>query len=147
MRSMKKLKTSLVLLLLISFTSISIAAPGKYKQVEQGDTVPFAGWCFDKEASAQILVDKEFQEKQCKLKTNRALQIQFAKYDLELGKLKAEMNYEVGTRDTTIEALKKENLKLEQVIIENSNNDWYLFASIGLVAGSLLTIAIVELAR
>lgn len=147
MRSMKRLKTSLVLLLLISFTSISIAAPGKYKQVEQGDTVPFAGWCFDKEASAQILADKEFQEKQCKLKTNRALQIQFAKYDLELGKLKAEMNYEVGTRDTTIEALKKENLKLEQVIIENSNNDWYLFASIGFVAGSLLTVAIVELAR
>lgn len=144
---MKRLKTSLVLLLLISFTSISIAAPGKYKQVEQGDTVPFAGWCFDKEASAQILADKEFQEKQCKLKTNRALQIQFAKYDLELGKLKAEMNYEVGTRDTTIEALKKENLKLEQVIIENSNNDWYLFASIGFVAGSLLTVAIVELAR
>ena len=147
MRSMKRLKTSLVLLLLISFTSISIAAPGKYKQVEQGDTVPFAGWCFDKEASAQILADKEFQEKQCKLKTNRALQIQFAKYDLELGKLKAEMKYEVGTRDTTIEALKKENLKLEQVIIENSNNDWYLFASIGFVAGSLLTVAIVELAR
>lgn len=147
MRSMKKLKTSLVLLLLISFTSISIAAPGKYKQVEQGDTVPFSGWCFDKEASAQILADKEFQEKQCKLKTNRALQIQFAKYDLELGKLKAEMNYEVGTRDTTIEALKKENLKLEQVIIENSNNDWYLFASIGFVAGSLLTVAIVEFAR
>lgn len=144
---MKKLKTSLVLLLLISFTSISIAAPGKYKQVEQGDTVPFTGWCFDKEASAQILADKEFQEKQCKLKTNRALQIQFAKYDLELGKLKAEMNYEVGTRDTTIEALKKENLKLEQVIIENSNNDWYLFASIGFVAGSLLTVAIVEFAR
>ena len=57
------------------------------------------------------------------------------------------MNYEVGTRDTTIEALKKENLKLEQVIIENSNNDWYLFASIGFVAGSLLTVAIVELAR
>lgn len=147
MRSMKRLKTSLVLLLLISFTNISVAAPGKYKQVEQGDTVPFAGWCFDKEASAQILADKEFQEKQCKLKTNRALQIQFAKYDLELGKLKAEMNYEVGTRDTTIEALKKENLKLEQVIIENSNNDWYLFASIGFVAGSLLTVAIVELAR
>jgi hypothetical protein len=144
---MKKLKTSLVLLLLISFTSISIAAPGKYKQVEQGDAVPFTGWCFDKEASAQILADKEFQEKQCKLKTNRALQIQFAKYDLELGKLKAEMNYEVGTRDTTIKALKKENLKLEQVIIENSNNDWYLFASIGFVAGSLLTVAIVELAR
>ena len=145
MKSMRRLKTSLALLLLISFTSISIAAPGKYKQVEQGDTVPFAGWCFDKEASAQILADKEFQEKQCKLKTNRALQIQFAKYDLEVGKLKAEMTYEVGTRDTTIVALKKENLKLEQVIIDSSNAHWYLFTSIGFVLGTVLTIATVEL--
>ena len=145
MKSMRRLKTSLALLLLISFTSISIAAPGKYKQVEQGDTVPFSGWCFDKEASAQILADKELQEKQCKLKTNRALQIQFAKYDLEVGKLKAEMTYEVGTRDTTIDALKKENLKLEQVIIDSSNTHWYLFTSIGFVLGTVLTIATVEL--
>ena len=147
MRSMKRLKASLALLLLISFTSISIAAPGKYKQVEQGGIVPFAGWCFDEEASAHILADKEFQEKQCKLKTDRALQIQFANYDLELGKLRADMKYEVGTRDTTIEALKKENLKLEDTIIENSNADWHLFASIGFVTGSLLTIVIVGLAN
>ena len=144
MKSMRRLKTSLALLLLISFTSISIAAPGKYKQVEQGDAVPFSGWCFDKEASAQILADKEFQEKQCKLKTDRALQIQFANYDLEIGKLKADMTYEVGTRDTTIEALKKENSKLEQVIIDSSNTHWHVFASLGFVAGVILTVVIVE---
>mgnify|MGYP001298954023 CR=1 FL=1 len=147
MRSMRRLKTSLALLLLISFSSVALAAPGKYKRVEQGDTVPFAGWCFDAEASAQILADKEFQEKQCKLKTERSLQLQLAKHSLELGKLAADMAYEVGTRDTTIEALKKENLKLEEVIIQNSNSDWPLFASIGFVVGSLLTVTIVELAR
>ena len=144
---MKKLKTSLVLLLLISFTSISIAAPGKYKQVEQGDTVPFAGWCFDKEASAQILADKEFEGKQCKLKIDKALQIQIANHDLEVGKLKAEMTYDIGTRDTTIEALKKENLKLEQVIIDSSNTHWYAFASIGFVAGVVLTVVVVEIVK
>ena len=147
MRSMKRLKTSLVLLLLISFTSISIAAPGKYKQVEQGDTVPFAGWCFDRDASAQILADKELQGKQCKLKTDRALQIQFAKYNLELGKLKADLTYEVDTRDTTIEAMKKENLKLEDIIVENTNQDWYFFSSVGFVIGSLTTVVLMELAR
>ena len=147
MRSMKKLKTSLVLLLLISFTSISVAAPGKYKQVEQGDTVPFAGWCFDKEASAQILADKEFQEKQCKLKIDKALQMQVANHDLQVGKLKAEMTYDIGTRDTTIEALKKENLKLEQVIIDSSNTHWYAFTSIGFVTGVILTIVVVEIAK
>ena len=147
MRSMKRLKTSLVLLLLISFTSISIAAPGKYKQVEQGDTVPFAGWCFDREASAQILADKELQGKQCKLKTDRALQIQFAKYNLELGKLKANLTYEVDTRDTTIVALKKENLKLEDIIVENTNQDWYFFSSVGFVVGSLTAVVLMELAR
>tara|TARA_R110000765_G_scaffold260625_2_gene360801 strand:+ start:691 stop:1125 length:435 start_codon:yes stop_codon:yes gene_type:complete len=144
---MKRLKTSLVLLLLISFTSISIAAPGKYKQVEQGDTVPFAGWCFDRDASAQILADKELQGKQCKLKTDRALQIQFAKYNLELGKLKADLTYEVGTRDTTIEAMKKENLKLEDIIVENTNQDWYFFSSVGFIVGSLTAIVLVELTR
>lgn len=147
MRSMKRLKTSLVLLLLISFTSISIAAPGKYKQVEQGDTVPFAGWCFDRDASAQILADKELQGKQCKLKTDRALQIQFAKYNLELGKLKADLTYEVSTRDTTIEAMKKENLKLEDIIVENTNQDWYFFSSVGFVIGSLTAVVLMELAR
>lgn len=145
MRSMKRSKTSLVLLLLISLTSISLATPGKYKQVEQGDTVPFAGWCFDREASAQILADKELQQKRCKLKTDRALQIQFANYDLELGKLKADMKYEVGTRDTTIEALKKENLKLEQVIIDSSNTHWYLFATGGFVIGVITTVAVINL--
>ena len=147
MRSMKRLKTSLVLLLLISFTSISIAAPGKYKQVEQGDTVPFAGWCFDRDASAQILADKELQEKQCKLKTDRALQIQLAKYNLEIGKLKADLTYEVSTRDTTIEAMKKENLKLEDIIVENTNQDWYFFSSVGFIVGSLTAIVLVELTR
>ena len=147
MRSMKRLKTSLVLLLLISFTSISIAAPGKYKQVEQGDTVPFAGWCFDRDASAQILADKELQGKQCKLKTNRALQIQLAKYNLETGKLKADLTYEVSTRDTTIEAMKKENLKLEDIIVENTNQDWYFFSSVGFVIGSLTAVVLMELAR
>jgi hypothetical protein len=147
MKLMKRLKTSLALLLLISFTSISVAAPGKYKQVEQGDTVPFSGWCFDREASAQILADKEFQEKQCKLKTNRALQIQLAKHELDIGRLKADMTYEVGTRDTTIEALKKENLKLEQVIIDSSNADWHVIASLGFVAGAILTVVVLETAR
>ena len=147
MRSMKRLKTSLALLLLISFTSISIAAPGKYKQVEQGDTVPFAGWCFDKEASAQILADKEFQEKQCKLKIDKALQMQVANHDLQVGKLKAEMTYDIGTRDTTIETLKKENLKLEKVIIDSSNTHWYAFTSIGFVTGVILTIVVVEIAK
>ena len=147
MRSMKRLKTSLVLLLLISFTSISIAAPGKYKQVEEGDTVPFAGWCFDRDASAQILADKDLQGKQCKLKTDRALQVQFAKYNLELGKLKADLTYEVSTRDTTIEAMKKENLKLEDIIVENTNQDWYFFSSVGFVVGSLTAIVLVELTR
>jgi allophanate hydrolase subunit 1 len=54
------------------------------------------------------------------------------------------MKYEVGTRDTIIEALKEENLKLEKVIIDSSNTHWHVFASLGFVAGAILTIVIVE---
>ena len=147
MRSVKKLKTSLALLLMISFSTAIASPPGRYVYLERGQMIPWAGWCFDRDASAQILADKQFQEKQCRLKIDRALQMQLAKNDLELGKLRADMIYEVSTRDTTIEALKKENLKLEEIVIENSNSDWHLFASLGFVAGSLLTITIVELAK
>ena len=36
------------------------------------------------------------------------------------------------------------NLKLEKVIIDSSNTHWHVFASLGFVAGAILTIVIVE---
>ena len=139
MRSMKSLKTSLVLLLILSVPTTTFANPGKYVNLEKGQPVPWKAWCFDAVAAANIVADKELSEKKCQLKINKEKEIQKAKFDLEIGKLQAEMDYEVKTRQTTIDSLKKENLELEQVIIDNSNPDWLQTFVMGTLAGALTT--------
>ena len=52
----------MVLLLTISFTTVALASPGKYVQLEKGQTIPWAGWCFDGQAMAELVAEKELQE-------------------------------------------------------------------------------------
>ena len=146
MKSMKRLKTSLVLLLVLSIPTTSLANPGKYVNLNQGQPVPWRAWCFDEVAIANIISEKELAQKKCELKINKEKEIQKAKFDLDIGKLQAEMNYEVNTREATIESLKKENLKLEQIIIDNSNPDALTMISVGVAIGALTTVAIMGLA-
>ena len=143
---MKRLKTSLVLLLVLSIPTTSLANPGKYVNLNQGQPVPWRAWCFDEVAIANIISEKELAQKKCELKINKEKEIQKAKFDLDIGKLQAEMNYEVNTREATIESLKKENLKLEQIIIDNSNPDALTMISVGVAIGALTTVAIMGLA-
>ena len=147
MRSMKKLKTSLVLVLMIGLSSPSIASPGKFVNLEKGQPVQWRAWCFDEVAIANIISEKELAQKQCELKINKEKELQKAQFDLDIGKLQAEMDYEIGTRQATIESLKKENLKLEQIIIDNSNPDALTMISVGIAIGALTTAAIMGLAQ
>jgi len=147
MRSIKKLRTSLVLLLILSVPTSLLANPGKYVNLEKGQPVQWRAWCFDEVAIANIISEKELAQKQCELKINKEKELQKAQFDLDLGKLQAEMDYEIGTRQATIESLKKENLKLEQIIIDNSNPDALTMISIGIVIGALTTVAVMGLAQ
>lgn len=144
MRLTKKLKTCLVLLLTISFTTAALASPGKYVQLEKGQTIPWAGWCFDGQAMAELVAEKELQEQKCELYTLQELDQQKAKFDLEIGQLRASMDYEVSTRDVTIQALQEENLKIEQALIHETKFGWIAPASLGFVVGAL-TIFLVSL--
>ena len=60
-----------------------------------------------------------------------------AAYNLDLGKLKAEMQYEIQTRQDTIDALKVENLKIEEALIHEQKFGWVAPASIGVIIGAL----------
>ena len=137
MRLTRKLKTCLALLLILSFTSLSLAAPGKYAQLKKGEKIPWAGWCFDGEAMAQIVADKELAEQKCELHTMQELDQQKAVFDLKIGQLTASMDYEIETRDATIEALKKENLKIEEALIHEQNFGWITPATFGIITGAL----------
>lgn len=147
MKLTKRLRTSLVLFLILNLSTTALANPGKYVNLEKGQPVPWKAWCFDETASANIIAEKELAEKKCQLKVSKEKEIQKAEFDLQIGKLKAEMDYEVNTRQATIESLKKENLKLEQIIIDDSNPDWLTLVSIGFASGVLTAVAIMGLTQ
>jgi len=134
----------LVLLLSLSLASASLASPGKYIQLQEGEVIPWKGWCFDGQAMAELVAEKEMREQKCELHTMQELDQQKAKYDLQIGQLRATMDYEIETRDVTIMALKEENIKMEQALIHNSNFGWVAPASIGFLVGAL-TIFLVTL--
>ena len=113
MRLIRKLKTYLASLVLISFVAPAYANPGKYTQVDKGSTVPFSGYCFDHVASAHILANREIKEQWCKDKTDKSLAAQKAAFELEIGKLISENEYQKTANIKTIEALKEENLNIK----------------------------------
>ena len=132
----------MALLLILSFTSVSLASPGKYVQLNKGQQIPWKGWCFDGEAMAQIVAEKELAEQKCELHTMQELEQQKAVFDLKIGQLTASMDYEVSTRDVTIQALQEENLKIEEALIHHEKFGWIPPASIGLIVGALVAFLV-----
>ena len=144
MRLTKKLKTCLVLLLILSLSATALAMPGKYVQLGKGQIMPWSGWCFDGQAMAEIVAGKELAEQKCELHTMQELEQQKAKFDLEIGQLQASMEYEISTRDVAIQALQEENLKIENALIHHNKFGWIPAASIGILVGAL-TVFLVTL--
>ena len=137
MKLTKRLKTCLVLLLALSFSVPAIASPGKYAQLRKGQMIQWSGWCFDEEAMAHIITERESHVERCRLNLEKQAEELDASYNLEIGKLKAEMQYEIQTRQDAIEALKLENLKIETALIHEHKFGWVAPASIGALVGAL----------
>ncbi len=137
MKLTKRSKTCLVLLLILSFTTSAIANPGRYVQLKKDQTIPWAGWCFDQEAMAHLLAEKQSHIDRCRLNLERQAEELKASYSLEIGKLKAELEYEVQTRDVAIQSLQEENLKIENALIHEHKFGWIAPASIGFLVGAL----------
>ena len=144
MKLMKKLRPFLVLLLILSFVSVSVASPGKYARLNEGEVLPWDGWCFDGNAMAEIVADKELEQQRCELAVLKRLEEQQAKFDLQIGQLNATMEYEIQTRDTAIRSLQQENLKIEEALLHQNKFGWIAPASFGVIIGAL-TIFLVTL--
>ena len=137
-------KIFLVLLLLISFTTVSVASEPTIAKLSKGDKVPFQAWCFNVPAVAKLIADKESAEERCQLKTSEALERQKADFDFQLGSLAADLQYHKDVSAKTIEALQLENKELEAIALKRPNNYWYLFAGGGVVVGILTTVLVVH---
>ena len=144
MRLTTNLKTFLVSLLLISFTTATLAAEPTVAKLNEGERVPFEAWCFNLPATAKLVADKEGEPARCQLKISEALERQRADFDLELGSLKTDLQYHKDVSEKTIAALQLENQELEKIALDKPNNYWYLFASSGVVVGILTTVLVVH---
>ena len=148
MKSMRRLKVFLASLALTSFVVTSaFGMPGQYSKVKKGDISPFDGYCFDIFASAYIIADKETRDLWCTDKINKSLAIQKAEFDLRVGKLQAEFEYQKSVSEKTIDALREENLKLEGTALDAPNNYWYVFLGTGVLAGVVATLLVTQATR
>ena len=138
MKLTKKLKTCLVSFLILSFATVAIASPGKYVSLKKGDLVPWNGWCFDEKAVSELIVKKEIQQQRCELRVQLNVDKVVAEHNLEIGKLQAKLDYEVKTRDATIDALKEQNETLEKELIVVNEASIVVPASLGAIVGALI---------
>jgi hypothetical protein len=134
MKLTTNLKSFLVLLLLISFTTTSIAAEPTIAELSKGDEVPFKAWCFNVPAIAKLVADKESEEERCQLKLSEELEKQKADFDLQIGTLTADLEYHKEVSAKTILALETENQRLEEIALKRPNDYWYLWFGGGVVA-------------
>ena len=141
----KKLKAFLALLTLISFVSTTFAQDrldqeetGRYLNIEEGGTVPFAAWCFDETATAILLAKKQLHDEVCQLRLDSELALLNSKHQYELGSL----NLRLETLNKEYEQmilLKDEELqKLENAALKRPNSYWYLWFGGGVVATVLV---------
>ena len=143
MKLKTKLRNFLIFLTLTSFTLVAHAQGTGVVKVEQGSTVPFAGWCLTEPAMAKIIADKEQEEQRCQLRLGEQKEKLEAKFNLEIGDLKLRVESLEKELKDTITIKDQEIEKLEKIALDNPNNYWYLFTAGGFVIGVGTTVGIV----
>lgn len=147
---MYKILCCLVSFLVVSYTLPVYASPfepPKIAPVKKGEKAPFQGTIFNEAASAKIIVDLQNSEQQCQIKTNKELEKQQARHDLEMINLKAAKEA-TERREKEIVSLKNEQIKFLQeqnikVAKKEKNVPAIIAGSLagGVLAGVLLTVA------
>mgnify|MGYP001389794633 CR=1 FL=1 len=147
MRLGKKLKIPLVLLILISFSTQSLAQippqqKGKYTSLKQGEPAPFQAWCFDDVAAGTIFSALQHAKSVCDLEIRKQLGMQKAKFDLDIGKLNIRYDTLKKQNDALLLIKDEEIRKLEKAALKRPNEYWHWWALGGFSAGVVTAAAI-----
>ena len=134
MQFRKRSKNFLIFLILISFTSAQ-ASP-LVQRLKEGQSIPYNGWCFNDEAMAKIIADKEMEDQRCQLKLDKQREKLNAKYHLEVSNLDLRIQSLEDELDATVLIKNEEIRKLEKVALERPNDYWYFWASGGFLVGA-----------
>ena len=142
----KRLKKALALILLISFVSTTALAtpqPGRFSRVLKGNPAPFDSWCFDDIATAKIQVTAEFADARCRLRLDRELEKQRARYSLDIQNLNLRISSLVEENKNILTIKNQEIERLEAAALKRPGDYSVWWATGGVVVGVLSTIAIV----
>lgn len=127
-------------------SSLALAEPPKFSILAEQEPAPFEGVLFDPEATAVIMADKDFWQRECDLEIEFQLDQQGTKHQLALQNehirydaLKSETDLLITKKDLEIVALRETLQK------QSPSNHWLWFAG-GTAAGVVLTVAILNTA-
>lgn len=112
--------------------------------IKKGDPAPYDGLLLNKDAQIKILTEKQFAVKECEMKSSYELVKQKAVSDLEIGKLKLDVDFS-NKKFEQIMSIKDEELKrVNALALENAKSDKYkwLYLFGGVVVGAALTVGI-----
>ena len=141
----KKLRKALALILLTSFvttTALANPQPGRFSRVLEGNSVPFDSWCFDDIATAKIQVTAEFADERCRLKIDKELEKQQARFSLEIQNLNLRISSLVEQNNNILAIKNQEIERLEEAALKRPGDYSVWWATGGVVAGALSAIAI-----
>lgn len=141
----KRLKKALALILLISFVSTTALAtpqPGRFSRVLEGNPAPFDSWCFDDIATAKIQVTAEFADERCRLKIDKELEKQKARFLLDIENLNLRISSLVQENSNMLAIKNQEIERLEAAALKRPGDYSVWWATGGVFVGALSAIAI-----
>ena len=141
----KRLRKALALILLTSFVTTTVLAnpqPGRFSRVLEGNPAPFDSWCFDDVATAKIQVTTEFADERCRLKIDKELEKQKARFSLDIQNLNLRISSLVEENNNILAIKNQEIERLEAAALKRPGDYSIWWASGGVVIGALSVIAI-----
>ena len=129
------------LMILLLFVPAAYGEEPVFANVQEGDVVPFDGRLLNDAAIAKLIVDKQFEGKQCELRIGYEVGLMQTKekykHDITLAKTEAadmRLNDLISIRDEELKFLRKQ--------YEPSKNHWWLAG--GFIAGAATSIGIMH---
>jgi hypothetical protein len=145
---MYKMLLSAILCLSIVFTPVLVKAQdvenlkGQITTLSVNQKAPYAGILLDPVAAAKINTDKKYSLLEHELKLNYEIKKLEADYNLRLSTLQARYDSLKQSSNAVIDIKTKEISRLQEIATESPNDYAALWATLGLVAGALLSIGI-----
>jgi len=133
---MKKVFTTILILLFLLFSSNLLANPETYA-LEKGDKAPVSGVLLNDEAVATILSEREQEKERCLIETQKEVSVAEAKKDLELRDLQAILDSEKKQWQAEVVALNQHVSQLEE-LTNQSDLDWLWWGLGGVAVGSIV---------